>query len=434
MRTSSLLAIAAALPVLLVTACSSSGSSSESTSAAASSAVSSATGSDAASSAASTASSGADPAAVAKALSTAFLVDDIDPSSLEPLIVRGLTEAGAPATDEQVQTAFDCLSQQECKVGDGDKTLGILLGSGTNTWMQLSKASIILQAITQYPEIGNIISLSAGGDQQVFTSGLQTMITKGVDAIVTYDDFGPAMTAAFQEATDAGIPVAAFGGTPGPDATAAVLTQVQSDFCEDGKSMATKAADMLGGKGNIAYFTGTPGNPQGEGWQKCATEWFDANAPNIKVVSKSNTDWSSEGTVKAASALIASGQPVDLIMYDYATQTADIVNTYEKAKLPVPDQITWTVDNTLSKLWEEGQKSDNPWQLAETTSLNWEGNIALSAAMAKLAGEEVPSFLIFPLPFASAKVGDYKPDLGPSYPGPTLMPDKLLSMVLAGSQ
>ena len=430
-----LIAAAAVLPVVLLAACSGSGSSTESTSAA-ESATSAAPQSEAAESASAEASSApaSESADTAAILQTAFLVDDVDPASLEPLILQGLTEAGAPATDEQIQLAFDCNSQQECKIGDGEKTLGILLGSGTNVWMQLSRASVILQAITQYPEIGTVISLSAGGDQQAFSSHLQTLITKGVDAIVTYDDFGPAMTAGFQEATDAGIPVVAFGGTPGPDATSAVVSQVQSDFCEAGKSMAIKAAEMLDNKGNIAYFTGTPGNPQGEGWQTCATEWFEANAPDMQVVNKSNTDWSSEGTVKAASALIASGQAVDLIMYDYAHETANIVSTYEKAKLPVPDQITWTVDNTLSKLWEEGQASDNPWKLAETTSLNWEGNLALTAAMAKIAGQEVPPFLIFPLPFADAQMGDYKPDLGAAYPGPTLMPDKLLELVLAANE
>ncbi len=50
--------------------------------------------------------------------------------------------------------------------------------------------------------------------------------------------------------------------------------------------------------------------------------------------------------------------------------------------------------------------------------------------MAKLNGEKVPATLIFPLPFALAQKGDYKPDEGASYPGPTLMPAALLSKVL----
>ena len=51
------------------------------------------------------------------------------------------------------------------------------------------------------------------------------------------------------QAKAAGIPIAAFGGTPGASADNAVVTQVQSDFCNDGVQMAETTAKMLGGHG-----------------------------------------------------------------------------------------------------------------------------------------------------------------------------------------
>src|SRR5690606_13798813 len=144
-------------------------------------------------------------------------------------------------------------------------------------------------------------------------------------------DFGPAMIGAFQSASSQGIPIVAYGGVPGPDGADSVVSQVASDFCDDGYRMAEAANEALGGAGQVAFFTGTPGNPQGEGWMTCAEEWFGENAPDIQVANRSNTDWSQQGTFSAASALISSGTQVDAILYDYATQTVNIVEAYKQA-------------------------------------------------------------------------------------------------------
>jgi ABC-type sugar transport system substrate-binding protein len=415
-RRSRVVAVAAAgIALVLLAACSSSKTTGGSTTSGAGAATTSAAPVSA-----------ADTAAILK---TAFLTDTVEAGKLDPLIVKGLTAAGATYTQDQIDKAYACTQTQECTIGSGKKELGILDGSGADLWRHITRAAITLQA-TSYPDIGKVIYLQAGGDLQTMNSQLRTLITKGVAGIVTYDDFGAAMTAGFQAATNAGIPVAAFGGTPGSDAVKAVLTQVQSDFCDDGTQMATTTAKMLNNTGSVAFFTGTPGNPQGAGWEKCAEQYFSQNAPGIKVVNKSNTGWSDSGTVSASSALIASGQKVDAILYDYAKETANIVLTYQKAKVQVPNQVTWTSDNSLLKLWEADQGTPKAWKLAYSTSINFEGNIALSAVMAKLAGESVPATLIFPLPFALAQKGDYKADQGASYPGPTLMPTALLTKVL----
>jgi ABC-type sugar transport system substrate-binding protein len=414
------------MALALLAACSSGGSkSADSSSSSAAGASSPAASSPAAAPGGSSAAASGDNATILK---TAFLTD-VDQSKLDPLIVKGLEAAGATYTTDQINKAYACTQTPECTIGSGKKEIGILDGSGADLWRHITRAAITLQAMS-YPDVGKVIYLQAGGDLQTMNSQLRTLITKGVAGIVSYDDFGAAMTAGYQAAQRAGIPVATFGGTPGPGAVNAVLTQVQSDFCDDGTQMATTTAKMLNNKGSVAFFTGTPGNPQGAGWEKCAEQYFQKNAPGIKVVNKSNTSWSDSGTVSATSALIASGQKVDAILYDYAKETANIVLTYQKAKVQVPNQVTWTSDNSLLKLWEADQGTPQAWQLAYSSSINFEGNIALSALMAKLAGDKVPSTLIFPLPFALAQKGDYKADQGASYPGPTLMPTALLTKVL----
>jgi ABC-type sugar transport system substrate-binding protein len=362
-------------------------------------------------------------------LQKAFLTDAITADQLDPTIVQGLYEAGRDYTEEQVKTAEGCMNRPTCEIGDGELTLAILDGAGSDLWRHITRAQITLQA-TSYPSIGTVIYLQADGDLQTMQANLKTLIARKVTGIVTYDDFGPAMTAAFQQATNAGIPVVAYGGIPGKDAANAVVSQVASDFCDDGNQMAQTTAKMLGDSGNVAFFTGTPGNPQGAGWQACAESWFKENAPGIKVVNRSNTDWTEGGAVSATTALISTGQKVDAVLYDYAKQTVNIVQTYKKAKVKVPAQVTWTSDNSLLEIWEKDLGTPQEWQLAYSSSINFEGGIALAALMNHLAGEKVSPMLMFPLPFVPAQKGDYLPDQPPNAPGPTLVPDSLLTTLL----
>ncbi|EXG82087.1 substrate-binding domain-containing protein [Cryptosporangium arvum] len=365
-------------------------------------------------------------------LKKAFLTDEIKAADLDPTIVQGLEEAGRDYSDEQVKAAAACLDKPTCTIGKGEQTLAILDGAGSDLWRRITRAQITVQA-TSYPNIGTVIYLQADGNLQTMQANLQTLIARKVTGIVTYDDFGPAMTAAYQQATNKGIPVVAYGGIPGKDATKAVVSQVASDFCDDGNQMAQTTAKMLNNTGNVAFFTGTPGNPQGAGWQACAETWFKQNAPNIAVVNRSNTSWTEGGAVSATTALISTGKKVDAVLYDYAKQTVNIVQTYQQAKQKVPAQVTWTSDNSLLQMWEKDLGTPNEWQLAYSSSINFEGAIALSALMNHLQGKDVPSMLMFPLPFVPAKKGDYVADQPANAPGPTLMPDALLSQVLGAA-
>jgi len=359
----------------------------------------------------------------------AFLTDAVSTSSLDPTIVQGLEQAGRDYTADQVKTAAACMSQQTCKIGNGSQTIAILDGAGADLWRHITRTAITLNA-TAYPNIGTVIYLQADGNLQTMQADLQTLIARRVTGIVTYDDFGPAMTAAYQHATTQGIPVVAYGGTPGKDATKAVVSQVASDFCEDGNQMAQTTAKMINNTGNVAFFTGTPGNPQGAGWQACAESWFKKNAPGIQVVNKSNTSWTEGGAVSATTALISTGKKVDAVLYDYAKQTVNIVQTYKQAKAKVPAQVTWTSDNSLLKMWEQDQGTSSAWKLAYSSSINFEGPVALAALMNHLQGKPVPAILTFPLPFVAAKKGDYIASQPANAPGPTLMPDDLLNQVL----
>ncbi len=361
----------------------------------------------------------------------ALNTDIVDAASLDPAIQVALERAGAELTPEQTQLAFECWTSSDCVIpGGGDITVGYI-SPELNTWRKFARMEAILQAIT-YPEVGRIISVKPEYDLAQMQAGVRALSADGADVIIGYNDFGPALAPAFQAAQEAGAKVGIFVGPSPETPTSAISTQVTGDVCANGVAMAQKAIELLGTSGKIAFFNGTPGNPQGAAWNKCAEEELAANAPDIKVVFRADTNWTLQGAFEAATALLASGEDVGIIMYDYADPMTQIVKAYDQAGKPVPDFITWTSNNDLFKEWEAKQGTDNPFALWDTNSLTWSARVAMSNLMDSLAsGTASPDLVIYPQPFIEAKVGDYKADKPADYPGQTIIPNELVDQMLA---
>ncbi|MDP1878283.1 MAG: substrate-binding domain-containing protein [Actinomycetota bacterium] len=429
MATKGLAAVAVGLSAALVLAACGSSSSTESSAAASSEAPASEAPASEAPASEAPAESADLQATVDKAMNTT----GVDAASLDPAIQSALTRAAAELTPEQMQLAVDCWSNSDCEIpGGGDITVGYI-SPELNTWRKSARMEAILQAIT-YPEVGRIISVKPEYDLAQMQAGVRALSADGADVIVGYNDFGPALAPAFQAAQEAGAVVSIFVG-PSPDTpTAAIASQVTGDVCAQGTLMAQKAQEILGTEGKIAFFNGTPGNPQGAAWNKCLEEELAANAPGIEVVFKADTNWTLQGAFEAATALLATGEDVQIIMYDYADPMTQIVKAYDQAGKPVPDFITWTSNNDLFKEWEAKQATDDPFLLFDTNSLTWTSRVSVSNGIEQImSGNPAPELVIYPFPFIEVKAGDYKADKPADYPGQTLIPDAVMDQMLSAS-
>jgi len=353
-----------------------------------------------------------------KTVDTALNTDAVTADSLPPLMKEAL-ERATPAPDQAtMDKAFDCWQKSTCTVGNGDITLALADGFGDNTWRKFSKMDMILQALT-YPEVGKIITTNAHGQLAKFQSDVRSLTAQGVKGIAVYNDFGPAAYPALTAAQRAGAVVSTYVGPNDGAPTSAITTRVQPDICEAGKTMAAATKDAVG-DAPVAYFTGTPGNPQDTAWQKCATE------AGLNPVFKADTNWTPAGAQTAASALIASGKPAKAILYSYSNPVPNIVRTYNKANKPVPAIITWTQDNGTSCQWKK-----NPYPLYQTNALNWAARVSVTAIMDKLNGGSPPDAVIYPFPFSKAKESDCAPGQPADYPGTSaLVPDSLTQRIL----
>jgi len=353
-------------------------------------------------------------------VNTALNTDTVQAATLPPLMRDALARA-TPAPDQAtMDKAYACWQQNSCTVGDGELVLGLADGFGDNTWRKFSKMNVILQALT-HPEVGKIIMTNASGQLPKFQSDIRSLTAQGAKAIVSYNDFGPAAYPAFTAAQRGGAAVSTYVG-PGDGApVTAITTRVQPDLCTAGKTMAQASKDAVG-NAPVAYFSGTPGNPQDSAWQKCATE------AGLNPVFKADTNWTPAGAQTAASALIASGKPAEAILYSYSNPVPNIVRTYNKANKPLPAIITWTQDNGTSCQWRRDK-----YPLYQTNALNWAARVSVDAVVNKANGQDVPDAVIYPMPFSQAKDSDCAAGKPADYPGTSaLVPEQLVTKILGG--
>jgi ABC-type sugar transport system substrate-binding protein len=355
----------------------------------------------------------------------AFLAD-VSLDELPDIVQTAFRRATLELDDEKLDKAFECWEAASCDVGDGDVILGIADGFGQNQWRKFSRMEAILQAMT-YPQIGKILSTDAQGDLAQMQSNIRSLAAQGATAIITYNDFGPAALPAFAAAAQQGAKISSYVG-PTPDAPEdAIHNQVHGDTCEVGAEMAEVGQAELGLSGEVAIFNGTPGNPQGQSWNKC----FEDELTDITVGTKLDTSWTPAGVFEAASALVSSGKDYAGIFYDYADPMPQIVQAYESAGKVTPPLVTWTSNNGLFKEWEERQGTDKAFELYFTNGLNWQARVSVTAVMSLLDGEEVENDVIVPQPFVKAEAGIYDANRPDDYPGPSvLVPDSVVDRML----
>lgn len=370
----------------------------------------------------------ADPAKVQDIVNSAFGVST-PVSSLPAEALKGFQRATKPLTAAQKATALKCWKQPVCKIGDGPVSIGIF-NAVDNLWQTTAVMDMILQAMT-YPEVGKI-SYSFVADLPSAQAAVRSLAAGGANIIIGYNAFGAAMAPVFKEAQAGGAVVATFTGET-PDVGADVISnQVYAKACDAGTNMSSSVVKDLGLKSSdqIAFLSGTPGNPQDTLVTGCLDKSLVAlNGP--KVGFKQDTNWSRPGVAAAASALIASGLPVKAVLNTYSDPMPQLINAYDQAGVQVPALLTWTEMNELFGIWEKRVGTSKEFPLYYTNALVNQARLAMTNAMDILAGEKVPARTALPLPLIKAVKGVYQANLPGDFPGlSALIPDDVMTGML----
>jgi ABC-type sugar transport system substrate-binding protein len=347
-----------------------------------------------------------------------------------PVIAESFRRAAMDLTPEQRALALKCWKASTCETGHGTLTVAYADGFGENVWRQVTKMEFIAQALT-YPDIKKIIYTSAGGDAAKAVSDMRAYIAQKVDVIVVFADAGAALLPTVKEATAAGILVVAHNGTdvggkPGKD----YLSNIAENICNLGAGFVKVVADnSKKNPTDIVELGGTPGNPLSAAWQKCADAEISKHA-NLKLLGKADTNWTQEGTFEAMSGFLSQDGSVDGVVYEYADGFRGGLRAYEAAnKTPKLIVALRTDEQGLFCDWEKINDAD--FKIFYSSGQNYQSRFALTAAMMKKAGTDVPANIDVPFRMKQVVKGMCNRALPEDASVSTLLDDDMLKAMFA---
>ena len=385
----------------------------------------------------------ADPALIEKALGP------VEPSDEESwnIITSAIARVEQEVDQDTIDTAMDCLNNQQCETGSGGElVMGYADGGGdtVNVWRAVSHMEAILQALT-YPEIGTIVSTEANFDPDpaVHANDIRFLISRGVDFIVGYPDMGVAIADAVKEADTAGIPYVSFSAgwvglpgqegalTPGED----YLTVVGEDLCALGGSFA-EVLNTNVGDGKVALLGGTPGNALSLGWQRCAVDALEAelvNPPANENSTTGDTSWYDPVIPDVFRGLLTKHPDIKGWAYEYSDGMNTGLTVYDELDISV-ENLTVALRTDEQTLFCDWVKRDEPtYKIFYTAGGNFQSRVGVTAAMLSLDGEDIPAEVVVPHVMREVTADDCDPDrVNPYVSGTSLVPDEVLQLMFSG--
>ena len=341
----------------------------------------------------------ADPAVLKKAVGVT--------EGIPQIALAAFYRAGLPVDQKMQGLAVKCYTDKICDTGTGGKlTVALADGFGENFWRQMTHMEFVLQALT-YPEIGKIIYVTANSDTQKSISDFKSLVAQKVDVIVFFPDAGEALLPAVREATAQGTVAIthSYGkiGEPGKD----YPTFVAEDVCKLGQLFAETLNKEVG-KGKVAFLGGTPGNALSAYWQSCEEPVL---SKDLTLVGRADTSWTQQGTLEAVSGFISSDPDIKGYSYEAADSFLGGVRAYQAANLPLDIVLTLRTDEV--DMFCEWKKINNPnFKIFYGSGGNYQSRIALTAAMMKLKGYELPvDGIILPTVMRQVDANTCNPDM-----------------------
>ena len=340
-----------------------------------------------------------DPAVLKKAVGTS--------DSVPKIALAAFHRAAMPVDQKTMDLAVKCWKDKICETGSGGKlTVALADGFGENFWRQMTHMEFVLQALT-YPEIGKIIYVTSLGDTARSITDFKSLVAQHVDIIIGFPDAGDALLPAVRDATNSGIIYIthSYGkiGEPGKD----YPTFVAEDVCKLGELFADTLNKEVG-KGKIAFLGGTPGNALSAYWQSCEEPKL---SKDLTLVGKADTSWTQQGSLEAVSGLISKNPDIKGYSYEAADSFLGGVRAYQAANLPLNITVTFRTDEmSLFCEWEKINNAD--FKVFYASGGNYQSRVALTAAMMKLKGAELPADgIILPTVMRQLTKGTCNPDV-----------------------
>lgn len=274
-------------------------------------------------------------------------------------------ETQQPEVDPAVAELFD----------DFDTSAdGIVLGFSNsyngNSYRQKEEA-LFYELADQLKAMGvlkDYIVTESNSDNATQASQIQSLILKGVDAIIVDPGSPTALNSAIEEAWDAGVPCVIVNGGP---VTTDKCYQINFDYKGSIMPAAQYVADRLGGKGNVLISRGIAGVPSDTGFYEGMREVLD-QYPDIKIVAEVYSEWTGSIAQKEIASVLPSLDQVDAVLGEGGDGYGAVM-AFEAANREVPLIIGGNRGNFMT--WWAQEYEENGYE-----TMSWTTSPAIAAA------------------------------------------------------
>ncbi len=360
----------------------------------------------------------ADQTALAATIKNALLAP-VPVSQLAPVVANTFAVASKPLTSAQDALLRQCLHENSCDTGHGTLTLGINADFANNPFWNIRRAEATAQAIAM-PQIKRIIYTSApAGDISQVLANLRSLVAQKVDIIVEDPVFGAAILPAARQAVQSGIAFVT-ANSPLPDSAASsITTQLPYDLCGVGTTAAKVISQALGSNKSYALYTGVPGNSDAAEWQPCLEKVLNGVGWTKAVTGF--TQWTAQGTVEAANALVASGKKVDALFHDDFVD--DFLKAYISAHQTPPVTFSDTPHFSSFGVLGDAAKAGLKGVSYVANGHVWYVRMAVTAGVMAKLGMSMPKKILAPVPVVPMSSIQYLdlPGMPANSPLPTLL-------------
>lgn len=264
-------------------------------------------------------------------------------------------------------------------------TLGIEDGLGVNAWSQASMAAVRSEA-AKCPNVSQDVQI-AQGSLQTAISQLNSMVSKGDNAITVIPDFGSSELPAIQSATKAGVKVVPWAANPGGKAGRDYVAYVDYIPFDAGVLAGKWLVQQLHNSGNVIAYGGPAGNPVSAGTLAGVVSVFKHH-PGMHLLLGTKTwavtNWDSATAQQVTASLLAKYPKVNGIVSDYGTDELAALQAFKAAGRAYP-AVAGADANGLGCFWQANHKK-HPFALATVSTRNWMGRIAARKAIAAAEG------------------------------------------------
>lgn len=309
--------------------------------------------------------------------------------------------AAAPSESAAASSAPAATPSAESAIGKDDADVlagfdttkdGFVIGFSNsyngNTYRQTEEAIFkeLADKLKAEGVISDYIIVESNQDNATQVSQIQSLVLKGVNAIIVDPGSATALNGAIEDATAAGIPVIIANGGP---VTTDQCYQINFDYTAAITPAAQYVVDRLGGKGNVLISRGIAGVPSDDGFYAGMRQVFDQH-PDIKIVGEVYSEWTTSVAQQQIASILPSIDKVDAVIGE-GGDGYGAVQAFEAANREVPLVIGGNRGNFLS--WWANEYEKNGYETYSWTTNPGITAAGLFVAVDILRGKDVPKVM-----------------------------------------